>query len=56
MNAATHFPQHLVLEPPALLAPRPRFDPALFGVGTAVVLWVLLHLAFGLCWLTAGQG
>lgn len=53
MNAATHFPHHLLLEP--AFAPRPRFDPALLGVGTALVLWVLLHLAFAFCWLTAGQ-
>lgn len=50
MNAATHFPK-LTIAP----GPQPRFEPTLFGVGTAALLWVLLHAAFALSWLTAGQ-
>jgi hypothetical protein len=50
MNAATHFPK-LTVAP----APKPRHEPALIGVGTAALLWVLLHAAFAVSWLTAGR-
>lgn len=53
MNAITYFPRPLVLS--ETTARRP-LNGALFGAGTAALLWALLHLAFAWCWLTAGQG